>query len=63
MENEIQESLVDNFAGEWRKRPVNVMKVFKSLYHQLTKGADLTRISMPRYSQFKILSFAVSYHS
>jgi len=41
-------SLVNERDAEWRKRPVNVMKVFKSLYQQLTtKGADLTRISMP----------------
>jgi hypothetical protein len=50
-------SLVDEQDAEWRKRPVNVMKVFKSLYHQLTKGADLTRISMPSeiYHPFSVL--------
>jgi hypothetical protein len=55
MEND--KSLVDEQEAEWRKRPVNVMKVFKSLYHQLTKGADLTRISMPSeiYHPFSVL--------
>jgi len=40
-------SLVHDFESEWRKRPVNVMKIFKSLVNQLTVGADLTRITMP----------------
>jgi hypothetical protein len=55
MEND--QSLVNEQDAEWRKRPVNVMKVFKSLYHQLTKGADLTRISMPSeiYHPFSVL--------
>lgn len=44
---EREKSLVHDFESEWRKRPVNVMKIFKSLYTQLTEGADLTRISMP----------------
>jgi hypothetical protein len=44
---ERERSLVHDFESEWRKRPVNVMKVFKSLVTQLTDGADLTRISMP----------------
>jgi hypothetical protein len=48
MENNKPVSLVNEQDAEWRRRPVNVMKVFKSLYQQLTnKGADLTRISMP----------------
>jgi len=48
MEKEERVSLVNEQNAEWRRRPVNVMKVFKSLYQQLTtKGADLTRISMP----------------
>jgi hypothetical protein len=44
---ERERSLVDDYESEWRNRPVNVMKIFKSLYNQLTEGADLTRISMP----------------
>jgi len=56
-------SLVSDENSEWRKRPVNVMKVFKSLYSQLTKGgADLTRISMPSeihhpFSALEVLAY------
>jgi len=56
-------SLVNEEDEEWRKRPVNVMKVFKSLYQQLTKtGADLTRISMPSeiHHPFSVLEVLAS---
>lgn len=44
---ERERSLVHDFESEWRKRPVNVMKIFRSMVTQLTEGADLTRITMP----------------
>jgi hypothetical protein len=40
-------SLVNDHTSEWRKRPINLLKVVTSFVSQLTIGDDLTRISLP----------------
>jgi hypothetical protein len=40
-------SLVNDHTSEWRKRPINLLKVVTSFVSQLTVGDDLTKISLP----------------
>jgi hypothetical protein len=40
-------SLVNDHTSEWRKRPINLLKVISSFVSQLTIGDDLTRVSLP----------------
>lgn len=56
-----QKSLVLDHTSEWRKRPINLLKVISSFVSQLTVGDDLTKISLPTeichpFSMLEIMS-------
>jgi len=55
-------SLVNDHVSEWRKRPVNLLKVISSFVSQLSIGDELTRVSLPTeichpFSILEVISF------
>jgi len=55
-------SLVNDHESEWRKRPVNLLKVISSFVSQLSIGDELTRVSLPTeichpFSILEMISF------
>jgi len=55
-------SLVNDHTSEWRKRPVNLLKVISSFVSQLSIGDELTRVSLPTeichpFSILEVISF------
>jgi len=41
------DSLINDYTSEWRKRPVNLLKLISSFVSQLSIGDELTRVSLP----------------